>query len=379
MTVDIRLPSATIPAEAEELRREVRSFLAAAEFEPQCDSFMRGISPEFSRSLGERGWLGMTWPRRYGGQERSNLERYVVIEELLAAGAPVAAHWIAERQTGPLLLRFGTEEQRRLVMPAIARGECWVSIGMSEPDTGSDLASVRTHAARDGDGWRLNGTKIWSSHATYCHYMVALVRTAPSNGDRHAGLSQLLIDLKTPGLSIRPIQLMTGEPHFSEVHFADTFIAGDMLIGTEGDGWTQVVSELAIERSGPERFMSTFPLLVELARLWESDRSEQIATSIADLWAQVWTLRQLSLGVASALDGGQAPDVSAALVKSLGTTFENTVIEVARDAAGSAPFSESSRFKSMLDAAVLAAPGFTIRGGTNEILRGVIARSLGVR
>jgi acyl-CoA dehydrogenase len=156
-------------ADPGQLRRQVRGFLAAQRsagaFEPRCDSWLSAYSEEFSRALGTQGWLGMTWPRKYGGHERNEVERYTVNEELLAAGAPVAAHWLADRQVGPGILRYGSEQQRQAFLPAMARGELYFAVGMSEPDSGSDLASIRTAAASCPGGWRVTGTKVWTSHA----------------------------------------------------------------------------------------------------------------------------------------------------------------------------------------------------------------------
>ena len=215
-------PAYPNPPEAEALRKEVRAFLAA---EPASRApadraqSWNGVDPAFSRKLGERGWIGMTWPKEYGGHERSGLERYVVIEEMLAAGAPVAAHWIADRQSGPSLLRYGSEEQRITILPRIARGECYFCIGMSEPDAGSDLAAVRTKAQPVDGGYLVNGTKLWTTNAHLAHYMILLARTGSSASERHAGLSQFVVDLSAPGIEIRPILIATGEHHFNEVVF----------------------------------------------------------------------------------------------------------------------------------------------------------------
>src|SRR5882757_10640719 len=215
-----------LPPECEALRGEVREFIAgeldAGLWVPNSD-FGSHRSAAFSRRLGARGWIGMTWPRRYGGGERSTLERYVVTEELLVAGAPVTAHWTADRQSGPLLLRFGTEAQRQRFLPAICRGESYFCIGMSEPDSGSDLASIRSRAVPVAGGWELTGAKIWTSRAHVAHCMIALVRTSPVEPDRHAGLSQILIDLKSPGITIRPIRNLAGAEDFNEVHFDRVF------------------------------------------------------------------------------------------------------------------------------------------------------------
>lgn len=356
----------------------MRSFLAeelaAGRFEPRCDAWLSGHDPAFSRRLAERGWVGMTWPKKYGGHERSQLDRYTVIEEVLAAGAPVAAHWIADRQSGPLLLRFGTESQRERMLPAIARGECFFAIGMSEPDSGSDLASVRTSARRVEGGWLVNGTKVWTSHAQRSHYMIALVRTSPLERDKHEGLSQLIVDLHADGVQVRPIELLSGEPHFNEVVFKDAFVPADMLVGTEGTGWAQVTSELAYERSGPERFLSTFPLLRETVRELGRDPGEAGARDLGLLFARLAALRALSIGLAHRLQAGESPATEAAMVKDLGTRFETDVIDVSR--ALVQPEGAGDEWRRLYSEAVTHAPGFTLRGGTNEILRGVVARGL---
>ena len=265
----LRFDRVALPENSGELRRQVRAFLDDYEGElprPNSD-FGSGYDPEFSARLGERGWIGMTWPRAYGGGGRSFFERYVVTEELLAAGAPVGAHWIADRQSGPLLLRYGSEAQRRNYLPRIVKGRCFFSIGMSEPNTGSDLASVRTSAKPVDGGWLLNGTKLWSSGAHRNHYMIALVRTEPPSDNRHAGLSQFIVDLAGEGIEVRPIRNMAGDEDFDEVVFTDAFIPGENLVGEPGNGWQQVTSELGYERSGPERFLSAFRVFVEFVRL----------------------------------------------------------------------------------------------------------------
>jgi alkylation response protein AidB-like acyl-CoA dehydrogenase len=360
------------------LRERVRRFLAEERanggYEPRCDAWLSGHSPAFSRRLAERGWLAMTWPERYGGHRRDELERFTVNEELLAAGAPVAAHWLADRQVGPAILRYGTEEQKRRFLPPVARAESFFAIGMSEPDSGSDLASVRTFARRGRDGWIVNGTKVWTSHAHRSDWMVTLVRTASRHeSDRHAGLSQLIIDLRAPGVRIAPIAFLDGEHHFNEVVLQDVVVPEENLLGTEGSGWRQVTSELAHERSGPERFLSTFPLLEELVRRAGRSRPPELGELVAELA----TLRAMSRSVAEALGRGEAPAVRAALVKDLGTRFESKVVEVARRTARVEPDPSSPDVLARLLAqATLHAPAFTLRGGTNEILRGIVARAL---
>jgi alkylation response protein AidB-like acyl-CoA dehydrogenase len=377
----VDLPVVDLGPEVEALRAEVRAFLsdelARASFAPRCDAWLRGHDPAFSRRLGERGWIGMTWPRRYGGHERSALERFVVTEELLAAGAPVAAHWGADRQLGPMLLRFGTEAQRERFLPAFARGECPMAAAMSEPDSGSDLASLRCTATRTDGGWSLAGRKVWTSHAHRSEYVVVLCRTDAS-GDRHGGISQLIVDLATPGVEVRPIPVLTGEHHFCELVFDDVSVPDAMVLGNIGDGWRQIGSELTLERGGPDRFLSTFPLLMALvAAVGPAPTATQIE-AIGRLVAACWTLRRLSLGVAASIAGGDDASVLAALVKDQGTQFEQGMVELVRRVRPQPPGS-ATELERLLGEAVLAAPGFTLRGGTTEILRGIVARGFGVR
>ena len=382
MNTAFRLSSVELPPECEALRAEVREFiaaeLAAGLWVPNSD-FGSHRSAAFSRRLGARGWIGMTWPRRYGGGERNMLERYVVTEELLAAGAPVGAHWIADRQSAPLLLRFGTEEQRLAFLPGIAKGEIFFCIGMSEPDAGSDLASLRTRAVPVAGGYEVTGTKIWTSYAHESHFAITLVRTAPAGTDRHQGLSQLILDLNAPGLTIRPIINLAGDHDFNEIVLDRVFVPADRLVGREGEGWRQVTSELAFERSGPERFLSSFQLLIELIRRAGPDPAPQIAEAVGRMTAHLRVLRRMSLSIAGRLQAGETPNLEAALVKDLGNAFERKIPELARLVAPGGRDGANDRFEEALAETLLHAPSWTLRGGTPEILRGIIARGLGLR
>jgi len=367
-----------LSAEALSLRGDVRAFLAdALAGKPAVERAQSwsGGSREFSLKLGARGWIGMTWPKKYGGHERSYAERYVVIEELLVAGAPVGSHWVADRQSGPLLLRFGTEEQRERLLPAIARGELCFCIGMSEPGSGSDLASVRTHARRVEGGWKVSGQKIWTSNAQHADWMIALVRTGDAE-QRHAGLSQLLVDMKSPGLTVKPIANLTGESHFNEVFLDDVFVPEAMLIGAEGEGWQQVGAELAYERSGPERYLSSMRVFLEFLRVVGDKPTEAERLLIGAVTARMWTLRQMSLSIAGKLAAGENPAVAAAVVKDLGTSLEQ---DIPRDIQALAPDMKDEAFQRTLSYLLQTSPSFSLRGGTREILRGIIARELGLR
>jgi len=492
-----------LPPEAQSLRAEVREFLRDAlggMASSKRALSWGGFDREFSRQLGARGWIGMMWPKKYGGHERTALERYVVLEECLSAGAPVSAHWVADRQSGPLLLRFGTEEQRQRFLPRIARGELAFAIGMSEPDSGSDLASIRTRAehveggyrvngtkiwtsnahisdyaialfrskvvpdkkheglsqflvdlkspgirirpiidlagghhfnevhfenafvpddmlvGKEGEGWRqvstelafaigmsepdsgsdlasirtraehveggyrVNGTKIWTSNAHISDYAIALFRTKVVPDKKHEGLSQFLVDLKSEGISIRPIIDLAGGHHFNEVHFQNCFVPDDMLVGKEGDGWKQVTTELAFERSGPERYLSSIRLIIELIREVGREPDERAAVVIGRLTAHLVTLRQMSLSIAGMLQAGQNPNLEAAVVKDVGTCFEQEIPEVVHALLGVEPrLGSGSQFERTFGYLVEHAPSFSLRGGTREVLRGIIARGLGLR
>lgn len=373
-----------LPA-AVSLRLQVRDFLAAeldaGHWTPQPNCWMQYDSA-FSKRCGQAGFIGLTLPRDYGGHGRSAPERTAVLEEMLAAGAPVGLHWIADRQSGPQLARHGSEEVRRRVLPQIVAGECCIGIGMSEPDAGSDLAAVRTRGIRVDGGWRLTGSKLWTSHAHRAQYIIALARTeAQEEQQRHAGLTQFLIDMRSPGVTTSPITDLTGQRDFNEVLLDDVFVPDTCLIGKPGDGWKLVNAELAFERSGPERFMSTVVLL-EAAAVQLSDRvsastdaSGEAAIAIGRLLSHMVTLRHMSGAIAGLLDRGASPDMEAALVKDLGGIFEREIPEVVRkliDIEGTA----SPAVRTLQDASVLAAPSFTLRGGTREIIRGIVAKCL---
>jgi len=374
---------ATIPPAAEAFRAEVRSFLdrEMPGIPPivRADSWM-GYDAEFSRRLGAAGLIGITMPERFGGRAAGSFARYVVSEELLAAGAPVSAHWIADRQSAPLLLHYGTPAQQERYIPGIVRGEIYFCIGMSEPNSGSDLASIGSRAAREGDVWVLNGRKIWTTNAHRSHYMIALVRTQGRGDDRHGGMSQFIIDLKAPGVTVRPIRDLSGGEHFNEVFFDDVVLGSDALVGTDGNGWTQVMAELAFERSGPERFLSSMTLLHTLVDAIGPTPDALQSFQIGRVAAKLMALRAMSLSVTAQLDAGNDPAWAASCVKDIGTALEQELPEVAQLLDATEPRVDSgSDHAQVLAYLTQLAPSFSLRGGTREILRGILARGLGVR
>jgi len=376
------LPVVKFTSEQDAFRLEVRTFLEeqsdSGAFRTHADSWLSGYSSAFSKKIGDKGWIGMTWPKEYGGQERSAIDRYIVTEELLAIGAPVASHWFADRQSGPLFLKFGTEEQKNFFLPKITKGDCYFSIGLSEPNSGSDLASIKTRAEKVDGGWLLNGMKTWTSGAHHSHYMITLCRTSPQDEkNRHGGMSQLVVDLSSEGVSIQPIQFLTGEHHFNEVFLDNVFVPDSRVVGEIGNGWKQGMAELAYERSGPERIMSTFPLLQETVEYLKEQGDINGLAQALQLVSRMWSLRNMSIGVAQMLEEGEDVSLTASLVKDLGTIFEQAVAETVRLLVDTKPSVTSEKLLDRLMAeSVLHGPGFTLRGGTTEILRGIVAKGV---
>ncbi len=363
------------------LQAEVREFLQQ---ELPKGSFHPGLGfagpkdPEFSKKLAARGWVGMALPRQYGGGDRSAVDRFVVVEELLRWGAPLAHHWFADRQSGPLLVRFGTEEQKERFLPGICRGELSFSIGMSEPDSGSDLASVKTAAVRADGGWVVNGTKIWTTHAHQHDWMLTLVRTG-SGEDRHKGLSQMLVPLKSASVMVNPIPYLDGSAEFNEVVLTDCFVPDADVIGEIGNGWSQVTSELVFERGGPDRFLSTYVVVEEFLRAVDADAlDDETLAVVGAAVARWWALRGLGLSLARAIDRRSTSGVAeASLLKEMGTRFEQDVLEAVRRLDDVELVVDAPRLSERLFVdAVLSAPSFTIRGGTIEVLRSLIAKGL---
>ncbi len=383
--MQFHFPPVELPPAIEELRREVREFIAEERRSgalPRPANVGMRVSLEFSRKLAQRGWIGMTWPKKYGGHERSTLERYAVTEELLAAGAPVRAHWIPDRQTGPLLLKFGTEAQKLKYLPGIAKGEIIFAIGLSEPNSGSDLAALRTRAERVEGGWKVSGTKLWNSNSHNAQYILTLCRTEPLGEDRHKGISQLVVNLKAPGVTVRPIINLAGEHDFNEVVLDAVFVPDEDVMGEVGNGWNQVSAELAYERSGPERWLSAFRLLAELTEALGKNASVNACRTLGQILSHLLTLRQMSLSIAAMLASGSAPNLEAAIVKDLGTNFEQEMVKVARDLINAEGIDVHERWRlvgELLDHAQMWSVIYTVRGGAKEIMRGVIARGLGLR
>jgi acyl-CoA dehydrogenase len=386
MTTSLSFDPVRLSPQCEALRTEVRAFLAqeisAGTFEPHHPGYSESYDRDFSRRVGAKGWIGMTWPKQYGGHERSQLERYVVTEEFRVANAPANFHFVADRQSGPILLKYAPEHIKKDILPRICRGELCFAIGMSEPGSGSDLFAAKTKATKVDGGWHINGSKIWTTSAHIANYMLALFRTSPpTKENRRHGLTQFLVNMKTQGITVNPIYQMTGKPGFNEVVFVDTFLPDDHVIGEIDGAWKQATSELAYERSGPERFLDTFYVLPELIRVLGPEPDLRGAEGLGQLVAQLHTLRRMSVSVAGMLQAGKEPVVEGSIVKDLGTIWEQKLPARVRELAAllKPEFLNHTALEDQLAYATTIAPKLTIQGGTTEILRGIIARGLGLR
>jgi alkylation response protein AidB-like acyl-CoA dehydrogenase len=366
-------------------RDRFRAFLADA-LPPRGvipeDGWIHGFDREFSRRLGAAGWIGLTWPTSYGGQGRSYVERAIVTEELLRAGAPTAAHWVGDRQIGPALLAHGTEEQKREIIPAIVRGDLVFCLGMSEPGAGSDLAALTTRAVDDGDAFVVDGQKVWTSFAHVADYCYLVARTDPE-APRHRGVSELLVDMRTPGITVRPLVDMTGEHHFNEVFFESVRVPKRWLIGEQNRGWFQIASQLDYERAGMERLLSYAPLLADLetyVRTSGRGGESHIRETLARLHGEVAIGRQLIYRIAWQLSQGVTPTADTALAKLYGTELEQRLARFAGEVLGPyALLTSDARgievpLGGRVARAIVNAPGLTIRGGTVEILRNIVAQ-----
>ncbi|MFH1087376.1 MAG: acyl-CoA dehydrogenase family protein [Chloroflexota bacterium] len=375
--------------EQSKFRQEVRDFLEAEirqdAFKPAIDAWMRGRSPEFSRKLAQKGWIGMTWPKACGGQGRSYLDRIVLTEELLNYGAPTACHMSADRQMGPSIIAHGSDEQKKKFLPPIVRGESYYCIATSEPEAGSDAVSIKTRAARDGDSYIVNGQKIWTSRAQHAHYFYLTAVTDPQAKRKHQGISEFVVPTNLPGITIKPIRDMTGGEHFNEVFFDNVRVPGDCLIGQENRGFYQIMSQLDFERSGLERLMSNYILfkgIVQYAK--ETLRSGRplckdpdVRRKLADLEMEFHVGRLLIYRVAWLLDQKKAPTMESALAKLHGNRFEkrlaNTAVEILGLYGQLTAGSKHVPLEGNAVESFLFAPGYSIQAGTTEVLKNIVA------
>jgi alkylation response protein AidB-like acyl-CoA dehydrogenase len=380
--------------EQEDFRQEVRGFLEdeikKGTFKPMCDGWIQGFSWEFTKKVAAKGWLGITWPKEYGGLGRSHVDRLILTEEMVRYGAPAACHWFAERQIGSAIYVYGTEEQRKEMLPKILKGEACVGLGMSEPAASSDLASVKTRAIEDGDYYVINGQKMWTSCARYMTHIYLVARTNP-NVPKQKGISEFIVDCKLPGITIRPTIDITGSEAWGEVFFDNVRVHKKYLIGEKNGGFYQILNQLAYERAGIERLMGNYPLFDAIIKFSKETKRNgkpicedpMIRSRLAQLQVEFEVGRMLNYRVVQVMEKGKSPNIEAAIAKPFCTTFEQHLASIATDILGLyGQLWKESKYMPIMGMAphsFLGSKGYSLQAGTNEVLKGVVAsRGLGL-
>ena len=372
-----------LTVEQEQFRKDVREFLEEeiekGTFKVKSNYFIAEASQEFSRKLAEKRWLGMTWPEEYGGGNRSYIDRLILMEELMRFQAPLMFHFFGERQMGPGLIHFGSEEQKKEFLPKILNAEISFSLGMSEPGAGSDVAAVKTTAREEGDYFIINGQKTWTSHAHTSDY-VWLLAITELEGPKYKNLSELIVDIKSPGITVRPLYNMIGVHSFNEVYFDDVKVHKRFLVGEKNRGFYQMLAQVDYERAGIERLMQNYPLFKNLKEhIKNSPLSSDslIRDRLAQLEIEFQVGKLLIYHVAWVIDQGRIPNYEAAVSKTFSTLFEQRLGNFATEVLGQfghvMPGFEGAPFDGDAAESYLWSPSYTIQGGTVEILKTVIA------
>ena len=380
--------------EQKRLGQEVRDFLedevGRRLWKPSCDAWIQGHNPAFTKRVAQRGWIGLTWPREYGGHERSFLDRLIVTEEMLRYGAPAACHWFSDRQIGGSILSYGSEEQKREFLPKIVRGDIYVGLGMSEPESGSDLASLKMRATEEDEVYVVNGQKTWTSGASFINYVNLFART-DSDAPKHRGISEFIVPMDLPGISRIPMIDITGTEAWNDLFFDNVRVPKKYLIGQKNTGFYHVVEQLAYERGGMERLMGNYPLFDGLVTFIKETKRNgrtlsqdtRIRHKLAQLQVEFEVGRLLMYKVAAVMDAGRPPTVEAAMSKSYATAFEQRLANTAMDILG--PYglllddSKFVPFEGLASHSYLASKGYSLQAGSREILKNIIAtRGLGL-
>jgi len=375
--------------EQNKFRQEVRNFLEEeikkGYWEPACDAWVQGFDPEFTKRVAQRGWIGLTWPKEYGGEERSHVDRLILTEEMLRYGAPAACHWFGDRQVGGAILSFGSEELKKEFLPRIVKGGAYFGLGMSEPGAGSDLASLQTKAVEDGDYYVISGQKTWASCASFAQYFDVYVRTDPE-APRHRGISEFIVDAQAPGLSRIPMTDITSTEAWNDIFFDNVRVHKRYLVGEKNRGFYQVLHQLDYERSGMERLMGNYPLFDAIIQFAKENKLSQepiIRSKLAQLQIEFEVGRLLIYRVALVMGEGRAPNWESAMSKAYSTEFEKHLAGVAMEILG--PYgqlmsgSKLAPLRGMASHSYLGSKGYSLQAGTTEILKNILAvRGLGL-
>ena len=376
--------------EEEQFRSEVQAFVQEEikkdNFKIKSNNYLEGSSPDFSRRLAAKGWLGITWPKEYGGAGRTYVERAIFMEELLKYQLPLMYHLLAERQIGPGLLHFGSEELKNEFLPRIINAEISFAVGLSEPDAGSDVAAVATEAVEDGDYFIINGQKTWTSDAHNADFIWVLTLTDPA-APKYKNLSEIIVDVNTPGVTVRPIVNMAGSSHFNEVFFDNVKIHKRFLVGEKNKGFYQMLSQVDYERAGLERLMQNYPVFNNLRNFVKKNQflssNPLITDRMASLEIEFEIGRLLCYKVAWTIDQGKIPNPESSISKTFCTNFEQKLGDAATQIIGEFGMVMPGDSDAFMDGdtaeSYLVNPSYTIQGGASEILKGIIAtRGLGL-
>ncbi len=375
--------------EQEQFRKEVKVFLEQeikqGLWQPSSDGWVMGYDPAFSKRVAAKGWIGITWPKEYGGQGRSWMDRLILTEEMLRYGAPAACHWFGDRQVGGAILAYGTEEQKRAILIKIVRGEAFIGLGLSEPEAGSDLGNLKTRAFEEGDYFIINGQKVWTTGARFLNYIYLVAKTDPG-APRGKGISEFFFESNLPGITMRPLLDITGHEAWNEVFFDNVRVPKAALIGKKGSGFFQVLSQLDYERSGMERLMGNYPLFEAIIKFVKETRRNGkpmaeislIRDRVAQLRVEFEIGRLLIYRVAMVMDQGKAPTVEAAMAKTYSTAFEQKLAIAASEMLGLygqlQPKSKWVPLNGLAYHSYLASKGYSLQAGTSEILKTVFAQ-----
>ena len=338
----------------------------------------------FQAKLYDAGFAGIAWPKEYGGQGLTDAEQIAFGQEARRFALPVGVFFIGLGMPGPTILELGTEEQKKRYLPKMLRGEeIWCQL-FSEPAAGSDVASLTTSAVRDGDGWVLNGQKVWTSGAQYSHYGAVIARTDPTV-PKHNGITMFIVDMHAPGVTVRPLRVATGATPFNEVFFDQVRLPADSVIGEVNDGWRAAVVMLRNERvnigtmGAPRTSPLSYHSLSSLAAKHGDAADAGLSRRLAELYARERSVRLFGQLLREEAMAGRDPGPRGSVAKLAGAELGTFASLVAAEILGPAvAASDSEEVREVLNAA-LSAPGSSVAGGTNEIQRNIIGeRVLGL-
>jgi alkylation response protein AidB-like acyl-CoA dehydrogenase len=376
--------------EQERFRTEVREFVAREWGGRAATSTLQGADDDewerqlaFRKALARRGWLTRAWPSQWGGQDADQVDQAIYREELALAGAPDADQGVD--RVGPTLMLFGNDEQKARFLPRISRAEIFWCQGFSEPGSGSDLASLQTRAVRDGDNYIVNGQKIWTSHAHRADWMFLLARTDP-DAPKHRGISFLLVDMRSPGITVQPLINMAGGHGFNQVFFDNVRVPRENLVGEENRGWYIAATTLDFERSGINRIAGGTKVLhdlIDYVRMHPEVRTPSVRNRLAELKIEFDLGRILAYRVAWMQSRKLIPNYEASMSKLFGTEMQQRLANFAVNTLGLygqlAPGSAAAKLEGRLEQYYLLAVSLTIAAGTSEIQRNIMAtRGLGL-